>query len=97
MNGPKLHFGHLRIRMLYAQISLKTKVGQLSRIAEFLFLNPIRKKVLFTLCATLMSLNLVEKVNKLGRGYSTSVGNVFLGKMAEFGFKSDWKQTFVLL
>ena len=66
MDGPKLHFGHLRIRMLYAQLSLKTKVGQLSRIAEFLFLNPIRNKVLFTLCATLMSLNLVEKVNKLG-------------------------------
>ena len=93
MDGPKLHFGHLRIRMLYAQLSLKTKVGQLSRIAEFLFLNPIRNKVLFTLCATLMSLNLVEKVNKL----DISVGNVFLGKMAEFGFKSYWKQTFFLL
>ena len=88
MDGPKLHFGHLRIRMLYVCPTLKTKVGQLSRIAEFLFLNPIRNKVLFTLCATLMSLNLVEKVNKLGRGYSISVGNVFLGKMAEFGFKS---------
>ena len=67
--------------------TLKTKVGQLSRIAEFLFLNPIRNKVLFTLCATLMSLNLVEKVNKLGRGYSISVGNIFLGKMAEFDLK----------
>jgi hypothetical protein len=66
---------------------LKTKVGQLSRIAEFLFLNPIRNKVLFTLCATLMSLNLFEKVNKLGRGYSISVGNIFLGKMDEFDLK----------